>query len=315
MLNTIAAWLLLFAFYIGFALPVYRDFIKRLDHKLHGWAAAGLLLPYLLAVNLQPDAGELLPFAIYLFLPAALMRLRPQKNRPFDIFHILTVLSIWIPIELDLFVMLFNPLFPFISLQNRLGGIHILPQATAELYPGVALPVDMLTGAALTLFLFTVSHPLKDAGYTFRIKHQDVQAALVGLAAYAVPALPLGIGLGFLAFSSKKPDLVEAMTMVAAGYFFVALIEEILFRGIIQNLLEKRLKKPIYALFPAAVIFALSHINNPTPGFPIPNWAYVLMALPAGLIYGWVWIRTRKVTVSAITHALVNFIWWLFFMP
>ena len=314
MLNTIAAWLLLFAFYIGFALPVYRNFIRRLDYKLHGWAAAVLLLPYLLAVNLQPDAVELLCFALYLFLPAALMRLRPQKNRPFDIFHILTVLSIWIPIEPDFFVLLFDLLFPFISLQNLFGGIHILPQVTAELYPGAALPVDMLTGTALILFLFTVSHPLKNAGYTFRIKRQDVQTTLLGLTAYAVPALPLGLGLGFLAFSSKKPDLAEAMAMLAAGYFLVALIEEILFRGIVQNLLEKRLKKPTYALFPAAVIFALSHINNPTPGFPIPNWSYVLMALPAGLIYGWVWIRTRKVTVSAITHALVNFIWWLFFI-
>jgi membrane protease YdiL (CAAX protease family) len=37
--------------------------------------------------------------------------------------------------------------------------------------------------------------------------------------------------------------------------------------------------------------------------------AYVVMATLAGLAYGWVWMRTRKVTASAITHMLVNLIW------
>jgi membrane protease YdiL (CAAX protease family) len=33
------------------------------------------------------------------------------------------------------------------------------------------------------------------------------------------------------------------------------------------------------------------------------------MATLAGLAYGWVWWRTRKVTVSAVTHTLVNALW------
>ncbi|MBN1579705.1 MAG: CPBP family intramembrane metalloprotease [Anaerolineae bacterium] len=92
-------------------------------------------------------------------------------------------------------------------------------------------------------------------------------------------------------------------------HLLVALPEELLFRGIIQNLLRKRLKRDWLALLLAATIFGLAHLNNATPGFPIPNWAYVLMAALAGLAYGGVWMRSKKVTASAITHMLVNLIW------
>ena len=63
----------------------------------------------------------------------------------------------------------------------------------------------------------------------------------------------------------------------------------------------------------AAPLFGLAHINNSTPGFSQPNWAYALMATLAGLAYGWVWVRTYKVTASALTHAAVNLAWWLIF--
>jgi membrane protease YdiL (CAAX protease family) len=37
------------------------------------------------------------------------------------------------------------------------------------------------------------------------------------------------------------------------------------------------------------------------------------MATLAGVAYGWVWLRTRRVTASAITHAGVDWIWLLVF--
>ncbi|MFN2157100.1 MAG: type II CAAX prenyl endopeptidase Rce1 family protein [Anaerolineae bacterium] len=57
----------------------------------------------------------------------------------------------------------------------------------------------------------------------------------------------------------------------------------------------------------------LTHINNATAGFAEPNWAYALMATIAGLAYGGVWARTRKVTASALTHMAVNLTWFLVF--
>lgn len=65
----------------------------------------------------------------------------------------------------------------------------------------------------------------------------------------------------------------------------------------------------------ASTIFGLAHLNNTSAGFSIPNWAYALMATMAGVAYGWVWVRTSKVTASALTHMLVNLIWGTFFVP
>jgi len=92
------------------------------------------------------------------------------------------------------------------------------------------------------------------------------------------------------------------------------LIEEVLFRGVIQNIFTNHLKNEHLAWFFASVIFGLAHLNNATQGFPVPNWAYVFMATMAGLSYGWVWRKTHKVTASAFTHMLVNLFWGLLFM-
>ncbi len=40
----------------------------------------------------------------------------------------------------------------------------------------------------------------------------------------------------------------------------------------------------------------------------MPNCDYVLMATLERLVYGWVWVRTRRMTASAVAHMLVNFV-------
>jgi hypothetical protein len=310
--NTLAAWILL-GFYLAFALPAWRALLARLSKRLDDWTVGIFLLPYVLAVGMRPALGEWLRFVIYLALPTFWLRLRPPKNRPFDVYHILAILSIWVPVEFDLFVLGLDVILPFADVSAWLSGLDLLPSVTATLVPGVTLPVDTLTGAVLALFLFTVHHPLEGIGFTFRLGLQDLKNALLGLLAYAIVGIPLGIGLGFLRYGPEAPPLLEMLSGLLAGYLLVALVEEMLFRGVIQNLLAERWQKPYVGLVFAAVIFGLAHLNNATSGFSEPNWAYAIMASLAGLSYGWVWMRTDKVTASAITHALVNFMWWIVF--
>ncbi len=311
-LNRSAAWVLL-GLYLAFAVPGWRDLLARLSKRLGDGAVGILLLPYMLAVNLRPDLGSLLRFAIYLALPTLWLRLRPPKNRPFDGYHILAILCIWVPVEFDLFVLGLDLIVPFADVRTWLSGLSLLPSVTATLVPGVTLPIDTLTGAVLALFLFTVHHPLDGIGFTFHLDLNDLKYALLGLLAYMIVGAPLGLALGFLGYGPEVPPLLDMLSGLLAGYLLVALVEEMLFRGVIQNLLAKRLQKPYVALGIAAVIFGLAHLNNATRGFSEPNWAYALMASLAGLSYGWVWMRTGKVTASAITHALVNFMWWIVF--
>ena len=92
-------------------------------------------------------------------------------------------------------------------------------------------------------------------------------------------------------------------------FFFIAVPEELFFRGWLQNLLERRMGR-YPALMLTAALFGLSHFNKRAVHF---NWRYVLLAALAGIFYGRAWRQERRVGASAITHASVDTIWslWL----
>ena len=92
-------------------------------------------------------------------------------------------------------------------------------------------------------------------------------------------------------------------------FFFIAVPEELFFRGWMQNLLERRLGRH-WALGVTAILFGLSHFNKRALHF---NWRYVLLAVIAGIFYGRAWRQERRVGASAITHASVDTLWsfWL----
>ena len=92
-------------------------------------------------------------------------------------------------------------------------------------------------------------------------------------------------------------------------FFFIAVPEELFFRGWLQNLLERRVGRH-GALIATAVLFGLSHFNKRALHF---NWRYVLLAAIAGIFYGRAWREERRVGASAMTHTLVDTVWgfWL----
>jgi membrane protease YdiL (CAAX protease family) len=92
-------------------------------------------------------------------------------------------------------------------------------------------------------------------------------------------------------------------------FFFIAVPEELFFRGWLQNLLERRMGRTA-ALLVTAILFGLAHFNKRAAHF---NWRYVLLAAVAGFFYGRAWRSERRVGASAVTHASVDTIWslWL----
>jgi membrane protease YdiL (CAAX protease family) len=272
-----------------------------------------LLVPYLLSVGLRPAPLDLARVAAYLAAPTLLLRVRASGARPLDVWQILAILAIWMPLEFDLFVLFADLVVPGVDLRAVVGSTHLLPSTHALLLPGVRLPIDTLTAVLLTLYLFLVRQPLKGIGLTSRLRWTDVRSALVGLLGFGVVGVPVGLAMGFLRYRPAVPSATEVSIRVIGGYLLVALPEEVLFRGIIQNLLHRRMQRGAVAMPIAAVVFGLAHLNNGTAAFPVPNWAYVLMATLAGLAYGWVWRRTGKVTASALTHMAVNLVWSVLF--
>ena len=163
------------------------------------------------------------------------------------------------------------------------------------------------------IFGFLVVRCLDGVGFDLRLTLRDLRRGLGEYCVYAVIAIPLGLWLGFLHFHADWPSPLRAMGAFVFTFLFIAIPEELFFRGWVQNLLERRMGRTA-ALVLTAVIFGLAHWNKRIVNFSGNfNWRYVLMAAIAGVFYGRAWMAQRRVGASAITHASVDTTWslWL----
>jgi hypothetical protein len=239
-----------------------------------------LLVPYLV-YGVGTGTFQVSAFfrlAAFVLVPLLVLSL-PLKHRQRPTWmDTVAILAIWMPIEFRL-----------------LKGAWMWPK------PDISNVFNVLLAVDVGVIGFVVFRGLKDVGYRFRLDRSGLKVALLSFGLFLVIALPLGLATGFLAF---KPRLSVFSTMgLAVGLFLATGIpEELLFRGIIQNLLEKTLGRRWVALGTASVIFGVAHLNS-------GDWRYFVLATIAGLFYGWTYQRTGGLTAPAITHALVDAVW------
>jgi len=159
------------------------------------------------------------------------------------------------------------------------------------------------------IYGFIALRQLEGTGFDLRLRLRDAAIGLRELAWYMPIGLALGLSLGFLHLHAKWPGLMPIAGAWVFTFFFIAVPEELFFRGWLQNLLERRVGRTP-ALFLTAILFGLAHFNKRAVYF---NWRYVLLAAVAGIFYGRAWRSERRVGASAITHASVDAIWslWL----
>jgi CAAX protease family protein len=218
-----------------------------------------------------------------------------------------------------------NSVFEFVLLRRKqaapagLGWEDVLVLAAVGLavefhlidaafpHPGLtSLSKLLLVDSALYSFL--VVRRLDVVGYDFCPKLGDLLIGLRELLFLAPIVIGLGLTLLFITPHGGLPSGISAFSAVVITLFFVAIPEELFFRGLLQNLLEPRLGRP-GALWVSAVIFGLSHFNKPLPF----NWRYVLLATIAGFFYGRAWRSRRRLLASATTHTCVDVLWSLWF--
>lgn len=214
-------------------------------------------------------------FGAYLVLPALIVWTRGGVA-PSPLRILIAAVSLWLPIEFDL--------LPSLRLPDP-GGLRATP----------------LVGLTNGLFLFLVACPIERIGYTFGLRGRDFRPALLATLIFALVGLPIGLATGFLQWQPRI-EWVTILVAPLAIYLATGVPEEFLFRGLIQNALEQWVGRAALPL--AAVIFGLAHL---------PDMRYVVLATLAGVAYGWVYIKTRRITAAAITHALVDWIWVLLF--
>jgi membrane protease YdiL (CAAX protease family) len=158
------------------------------------------------------------------------------------------------------------------------------------------------------IYAFVAIRQLHGTGFDLRVRPRDLKFGLRELSIYAPVAILLGLALRFLHLNPQPHWLRAAPLAFLFTFFFIAVPEELFFRGWLQNLLEKRIGTTP-ALFTTAILFGLAHFNKRAARF---NWRYVLLAAIAGIFYGRAWRAERRVAASSITHACVDTIWSLF---
>jgi membrane protease YdiL (CAAX protease family) len=182
--------------------------------------------------------------------------------------------------------------------------------------PDVGLPIGAgLIGymklALIVLFLYivTLSGRLPDVGFTFSLNRRDWREALINFMLFGVIAIPFGLLTGFIKPSTALPSVLEIVGRGVFIFLFIALPEEILFRGVIQRYLERVLRwSQLATLILSAVIFGAAHLNNP------PNVGYYfILATLAGIFYGRTFLRTGKVVPAASVHLTVDWVWSVMF--
>jgi membrane protease YdiL (CAAX protease family) len=186
--------------------------------------------------------------------------------------------------------------------------VELHPFDRAWAAPGLsAMPKLLLLDAALYGFL--VIRRLDGVGFDFRAHWADFRIGLREFLYYTPVALALGFLMGFLHLHRVLSNPLWFGSGWIFTLFFIAVPEELFFRGLLLNMLEIHFGTR-RALVITSILFGLAHFNKRTAFF---NWRYVILAAIAGFFYGRAWLSERRILTSSITHATVDTVWsiWL----
>ncbi len=156
---------------------------------------------------------------------------------------------------------------------------------------------------------WTYLRPIPDLGYELVFRRKALLAAVTNFVLFAAIAIPLGLLLGFTSWNPRWHGFVDFLLAYLEIFLFIAVLEELFFRGFLQNLLSKSLRSWWRAQLIASLIFGLFHILHA----PFPNWRYVILASIAGWFYGSAYRAGGTLVSSAFLHAMVDTTWRTFF--
>jgi membrane protease YdiL (CAAX protease family) len=175
-----------------------------------------------------------------------------------------------------------------------------------------------LTAALSAVNTFTVVRPFasgRPLGYTYKLTPGDLGLALAVAAVVSAALAPLARAMGYGRLVRPRALRPDAQAAIFLGLYFVAVTEELLFRGIAQNLLERSLGlESAAAVAVAALMYGSAHLKSKAGGFGQPNWRAAVLAAVTGVACGLVWRWTDgKATASALTQAGVAYVFRLVF--
>lgn len=82
----------------------------------------------------------------------------------------------------------------------------------------------------------------------------------------------------------------------------ISILQEIIFRGILMNMLKRAFKSPIFIIGLNAVLFALMHVIYLNSIFVLP------MTFIAGIGFAWMYYKYDNLPLISISHTILNFV-------
>jgi membrane protease YdiL (CAAX protease family) len=173
---------------------------------------------------------------------------------------------------------------------------------------------QLITPPLLLLLLAARGWP--GLGFTWFLSATDLRAALLASAVLALVVGGLAWALGLVAAPASVPGGGALIGAALAAYFFSALPAELLLRGVAQNGVARTLgargapRADLIGLAAGAALAGIGALISPGGG-----WRLALITTVGSLGYGWVYLRTGKVSASAVPHMFVALMLTLFATP
>ncbi len=278
--------------YIDFVKPEYIPFIFVIFPYLVLLISGGTHLTTLIELFLW----YLVPSIIFLIPEILEKRINIEKFMELRVtINIIAVAILWIGFDNRYTTALFNG---FSDAGYTLNAIWMacIMMVTFGRYIGVENPVN--------------SH---DKGLTPSI--YGIKLAVIAMPIASIIIIPFGLLTGFLSWNPQEFNILIIIVSFIGIYLTIALQEEFVFRGIIQNELTKlqKVKSNSYLEYAVIIVvtiaFALSHWNNASPPYV---YYYFVFAFIAGLAYALSY-KKGGLFASMFTHTLVDWMWGLFF--
>ncbi|MBI5530458.1 MAG: CPBP family intramembrane metalloprotease [Candidatus Doudnabacteria bacterium] len=210
--------------------------------------------------------------------------------------------------------------------------LHLIGRREHRIKDALDWPLTAISGVLIGLAFWVCLRRIEGTKMVLKFSWKDFAKVFAGLSVLLILLLPLGFASGFLVprdfwrqelAQSSLPSVIwkhlatwKFLWYLIKIYITIGISEEFMFRGIIQNFLEKTLNRPNLAWFFASILFGLAHLNNGARGLAIWdwNWTYAGFATIAGLAYGQVFRHSRSILYAVLLHALVDSIWHTFFL-
>lgn len=178
----------------------------------------------------------------------------------------------------------------------------ILPLMSPVILPESMNILADLSPLLLLILALGIEYARKEGNYRtlgFSVSIFTVKELLTGI---LLAVVPLGIIIGSIILFGGSLSFGRIFSESLLATLGVALLEEVVFRGMILRSLEQRFGT-ITAVLLSGGVFAAAHCINGM----IPTLAIITVAL-AGVVFGMMYILTRSLWMPIAFHAVWNYI-------